>query len=111
MRTDIKFKNYTDDEYEALCDFLIALNKNDDSHINWNWARLEWMIEHPEFDKSLKNSIGLWTVNDKIVGAAIYDMYFGKDLTMARTKLNLSVKKKLFQESENTLTRIWVLLR
>ena len=78
MRTDIKFKNYTDDEYEALCDFLIALNKNDDSHINWNWARLEWMIEHPEFDKSLKNSIGLWTVNDKIVGAAIYDMYFGE---------------------------------
>ena len=54
MRTDIKFKNYTDDEYDALCGFLIALNEKDDSHINWNWARLEWMIEHPEFDKSLK---------------------------------------------------------
>ncbi len=36
------------------------------------------MIEHPEFDKSLKNSIGIWTVDDKIVGAAIYDMYFGE---------------------------------
>lgn len=78
MRTDIKFKNYTDDKYDALCSFLIALNEKDDSHINWNWARLEWMIEHPEFDKSLKNSIGLWIVDDKIVGAAIYDMYFGE---------------------------------
>ena len=78
MRTDIKFKNYTDDKYDALCGFLIALNEKDDSHINWNWARLEWMIEHPEFDKSLKNSIGLWIVDDKIVGAAIYDMYFGE---------------------------------
>ena len=78
MRTDIIFKNYTDDDYEALCNFLISLNEQDDSHINWNWARLEWMVEHPEFDKSLKNSIGLWTVGEKIVGAAIYDMYFGE---------------------------------
>ena len=78
MKTDILFKNYTDDDYEALCEFLIVLNANNDSHINWNWARLEWMIEHPEFDKSLKNSIGLWSVDGKIVGAAIYDMYFGE---------------------------------
>ena len=78
MKGDIIFKNYTDSDYEALCNFLIALNENDDGHINWNWARLEWMIEHPEFDKSLKNSIGLWIADDKIVGAAIYDMYFGE---------------------------------
>ncbi len=41
MRADISFKNYTDSDYETLCDFLIVLNENDDSHINWNWARLE----------------------------------------------------------------------
>ena len=33
MKTDILFKNYTDDDYEALCEFLIALNANNDSHI------------------------------------------------------------------------------
>ena len=44
MRADISFKNYTDSDYEALCDYLIALNENDDSHINWNWARLECKI-------------------------------------------------------------------
>ncbi len=74
----VKFKNYAEDNYEAVCDFLIGLNRNDNSHINWNWARFEWMAEHPEFDKSSVNSIGLWLDNEKIVGAAIYDMYFGE---------------------------------
>lgn len=53
MRANIDFRNYTGSDYEALCSFLIALNENDDRNINWNWARLEWMIEHPEFDNSL----------------------------------------------------------
>ena len=35
-------------------------------------------MEHPEFDKSLMNSIGLWMDGEKVVGAAIYDMYFGE---------------------------------
>ena len=39
MSANIDFKNYTDSDYEALCSFLIALNENDDRHINWNWAR------------------------------------------------------------------------
>lgn len=45
---------------------------------NWNWARFEWMMEHPEFDKSTISSIGLWWEHERIVGAAIYDMYFGE---------------------------------
>ena len=70
------FKYYTEQDHEAVCDFLIELNRKDNSHINWNWARFEWMEEHPEFDKSLTASIGLWVDNESIVGAAIYDMYF-----------------------------------
>ena len=35
-------------------------------------------MEHPEFDKSLRSSIGLWWSEGKVVGAAIYDMYFGE---------------------------------
>ena len=54
------FKLFTDDDYEAVCDFLIELNTHDTSHINWNWARFEWMYEHPEFNKDLIESIGLW---------------------------------------------------
>lgn len=73
-----EFKNYTPKDYDALCNFLIAINKDNEQHINWNWARFEWMYEHPEFDKSSMNTIGLWWDNNKIVGAAIYDMYYGE---------------------------------
>ena len=72
------FEKYSEDDYEAVCDFLIELNRADRSHINWNWARFEWMYEHPEFDKGSLSSIGLWRDDEKVVGAAIYDMYFGE---------------------------------
>ena len=74
----MKFKHYSNEDYEAVCGFLIELNRENQNHINWNWARFEWMMEHPEFDKSLMKSIGLWMDGEKIVGAAIYDMYFGE---------------------------------
>ena len=67
-------------DYEAVCRFLIELNREDRTHINWNWARFEWMYEHPEFDKSKIDAIGLWWEEDRVVGAAIYDMYFGEAL-------------------------------
>ena len=72
------FKKYKDDDYEAVCNFLIELNAHDTSHINWNWARFEWMYEHPEFDKACIDAIGLWVDKGRVVGAAIYDMYFGE---------------------------------
>ena len=71
-------RNYKNSDYQLVCDFLIEINKNDKTHINWNWARLEWMIEHPEFNKEEANKIGLWFDNDKLVATAIYDMYFGE---------------------------------
>ena len=77
-RIRISFRGYRDEDYEAVCDFLIELNQKDRTHINWNWARFEWMMEHPEFDQSASSSIGLWWSDGKVVGAAIYDMYFGE---------------------------------
>lgn len=74
----MEFRHFSEDDYQALCDFLIELNRENKDHINWNWARFEWMYEHPEFDKRLKNAIGLWLDGGKIVGSAIYDMYFGE---------------------------------
>ena len=74
----MEFRNYKDEYYNDLCDFLIELNRYNKLHVNWNWARFEWMAEHPEFDKENAASIGLWYDNGIIVGAAIYDMYFGE---------------------------------
>ncbi len=72
------FRHYRDADYASVCDFLIELNRDGPEHIHWNWARFEWMIEHPEFDKSLRETIGLWWDGERVVGAAIYDMYFGE---------------------------------
>ena len=74
----VEFRHYREEDYDAVCSFLIELIREDRSHVNWNWARFEWMYEHPYADMSLKEAIGLWTVKDRIVGAAIYDMYFGE---------------------------------
>ena len=71
-------ENYRDGDYDAVCGFLIELNRRDRSHVNWNWARFEWMYGHPEFDLAARHSIGLWRDGDAVVGAAIYDMYFGE---------------------------------
>jgi len=79
----MRFKRYTTEDYEDVCGFLIELNRDDRAHINWNWARFEWMIGHPEFDKGAASSIGLWLDRERIVGAAIYDMYFGEAFSAA----------------------------
>ena len=76
--TKARFRTYREEDYEAVCAFLVKLNETGGEHINWNWARFEWMYEHPEFDGSLMGSIGLWLDGEEIVGAAIYDMYFGE---------------------------------
>ena len=74
----VRFRNYSESDYDAVCGFLAELNRSNDLHINWNWARFEWMYEHPETDRSLIGSIGLWKCGERVVGAAIYDMYFGE---------------------------------
>lgn len=72
------FRHFQPGDYQAVCDFLTELNREDRTHVNWNWARFEWMYGHPEFDAGLLGSVGLWWVGSRVVGAAIYDMYFGE---------------------------------
>ena len=73
-----EFAYFRESDYEALRGFLVELNRDSRDHINWNWARLEWMYEHPEFDKSGAQTMGLWWEAGKVVGAALYDMYYGE---------------------------------
>lgn len=71
-------KHYTVDDYDKVIEFLIKLNEENRYHSNWNWARFEWMIGHPYTNLDTINSIGLWYKDSNIVGACIYDMYFGE---------------------------------
>ena len=97
----IKYKPFEPKDYEVLCDFLIELNKNNNEHINWNWARFEWMYEHPMFDKSLMPLIGLWFDNDRIVGSAIYDMYLGEASVLVLPEYHHLYKEILEYAYEN----------
>ena len=73
----IQFKTYSHPYYQQVCDFLIALNR-EKKHINWNWARWEWMYAHPYCDRENLHTIGLWLDGETIMGAAIYDLFHGE---------------------------------
>ena len=73
----VRFKSYSQEYYQKVCDFLIALNR-EKTHMNWNWARWEWMHAHPYCDREKLPTIGLWLTGDRIVGAAIYDLFHGE---------------------------------
>lgn len=88
----IDFRNFNNSYYDKVCDFLIELSKHDRKHINWNWARWEWMYFHPDFNRDLIDKIGLWFCNDELVGMATYDHYLGE--AFFATKLGFEELKK-----------------
>ncbi|MDY6392776.1 MAG: GNAT family N-acetyltransferase [Bacilli bacterium] len=77
---------YQNENYQQVCDFLIALNEENPLHANWNWARFEWMYEHPFTKKELLGSMGLWFDDGRIIGAVLFDMYFGEAFVGALSK-------------------------
>lgn len=74
----IRFTNFQHCYYQQVCDFLIEINKENNYHNNWNWARFEWMYEHPLTQKELLPYMGLWFDDNHLVGAALIDMFFGE---------------------------------
>lgn len=74
----IRFEHYHPSNYQQVCDFLIELNRESSFHANWNWARFEWMHEHPLTNKELLGDMGLWFDDDHLIGAALFDMFFGE---------------------------------
>lgn len=74
----IRFEKFQHSYYQQVCDFLIEINKENNYHNNWNWARFEWMYEHPLTNKELLNEMGLWFDDNHLVGAALIDMFFGE---------------------------------
>jgi len=75
---NIQCKAYHEGFYNEVCQFLIDISQEHCKHINWNWARWEWMYFHPDFDRSLRSKIGLWFDNLDLVGLATYDHDLGE---------------------------------
>lgn len=74
----IRFERYQNRHYQKVCDFLIEINQENSNHFNWNWARFEWMHDHPLTKKESLGYMGLWFDDDHLIGAAVLDMYFGE---------------------------------
>lgn len=68
---EVIFRNFDNSDYDKVCDFLIDLSNDDRTHMNWNWARWEWMFFHPDFDRNLMDKIGLWFCYDELVGVKV----------------------------------------
>lgn len=74
----VKFSCFTESDYRDICTFLIELCGHGTANLNWNWARFEWMYQHPYCDRAQLGTIGLWKDNGRVVGAAIFDLYHGE---------------------------------
>ena len=55
----VTFKRYENKYYQQVCDFLIEINNENENHLNWNWARFEWMYIHPLTKQELLKYMGL----------------------------------------------------
>lgn len=72
-----EFRKFEQKDYDRVCNFLMEISQDSREHINWNWARWEWMYFHPEFDRSILDKVGLWFAGQELVGMAAYDGYLG----------------------------------
>lgn len=97
----MELKRFEPNDYERVFNFLVKLNSHNNNHINWNWARFEWMYEHPMFDKSLLSRIGLWIDNKEVVGCAIYDMFLGEASVLVLPEYHYLYKEILDYAYEN----------
>jgi len=73
----VNFRNYNDEpgispDYYKVRDFFIRLG-----YAEYTYARWDWMITHSYLDPALLKHIGLWQVNDEIVGIACFDIGLG----------------------------------
>lgn len=79
----IQFRNYKNDarfgeDYHRVCDFLNRINKEQVTTPNFLWARWVWMISRPVDNEDLKNKIGIWEDEGKIVALATFELRFGE---------------------------------
>jgi len=79
----IKFRNYKNitrfgEDYHKITDFLKRINKDEVTTPNFLWGRWVWMISRPVDDEELKNQIGIWEDDDKIVALATHELALGE---------------------------------
>ena len=79
----ISFRNYVNDnrfggDYFNVWKFLNRINQQEVTTPNFLWGRWVWMISRPVDNENLKNLIGIWEDDEKIVALATFELAFGE---------------------------------
>jgi Predicted acetyltransferase len=100
----IHFRNYTKqagitDDYYKVRAFLVRLGYSE-----FTYARWDWMATHGYLDKTSVDKIGLWEVNNDIVGLSTFDCQKGKAFCITLPEY-VSLKKEMLIYSMENLSK------
>jgi ribosomal protein S18 acetylase RimI-like enzyme len=100
----VQFRNYTNqagitDDYYKVRDFLVRIG-----YSGYTYARWDWMTTHGYLDKTSIDKIGLWEVNNDIVGLATFDCQIGNAFCLALPEY-ASLKKEMLAYSMEKLSK------
>lgn len=100
----IHFRNYTKqagitDDYYKVRAFLVRLGYSE-----FTYARWDWMATHGYLDKTSVGKIGLWEVNNDIVGLATFDCQMGIAYCLTLPEY-VSLKKEMLIYSMENLSK------
>jgi GNAT superfamily N-acetyltransferase len=98
---DVHFRNYTNqagitEDYHKVREFLLRLGYSE-----YTYARWDWMATHGCLDKSSVGRIGLWEIDNQIVGAATFDCRPGQAFCLALPEYASLKKEMLLYSMEN----------
>jgi len=101
----ILIKHYPQDAFCA--DFFRVVNflKQHGAHginTNWHWARWEWLLGHPNLDKTTLPQIGIFEQDGMIVGVATHDMRPGQAYIICNSDFQ-HIKPQMVQYVEKNL--------
>ncbi|MDF2802526.1 MAG: hypothetical protein K0S61_2429 [Anaerocolumna sp.] len=100
----IEFRNHTKqagitDDYYKVRAFLVRLGYSE-----FTYARWDWMATHSGLDKSSVDKIGLWEVNNEIVGLATFDCQIGNAYCLTLPEY-ASLKEEMLMYSMKKLSK------
>lgn len=106
---NVKFRNYKNnsrfgEDYYKITDFLMRINKEEVTTPNFLWGRWVWMISRPVDDEELKNRIGIWEDEGKIVALATHELALGEAYVCVDREYNF-LKEEIISYAKEKLSK------
>lgn len=101
MKPNVQFRNYTTqagitEDYFKVRAFLIELGNAEFTYVRW-----DWMTTHGYLDKSAVGKIGIWEVNENVVGVATFDCGLGQAFCLTLPQYSYLKEEMLIYSQEH----------